>query len=469
MINGVVKSYSDYKGYGFITGENSKDYFAHVSKIVGTEERTLNVGDKVTFIAHENYKGGYAAEIRIITHKINDSQNHAFQLKKNPFTPQTPIVDANKFAGRREAIYSSIDSLFNNKNLLISGPRGIGKSSLSYQLLYTTNGEEDLLIRCGIEEKGLFNNIICDYRCMPGNDINDIASGLISSLCTRLDIDLVDGKSETIGIDLTVLNYSHTEEHSKPLTTDILAAFAFQIEKIFKQDRAGYVGITFLIDEIDILDPEIEIAAFLKGAVEKFSLDNYKSFYFIVSGITGTITNLISQHPSAGRLFENIILSPLGDEELHDLLGIHLEGTGVSATETAISQIISYSNNFPQPVQLIGYHAFRCDSDNNIDKDDVESAVKYIVKNLKRQEFDIKFDKLCKGRNVEILRVMVQSKFPTISITYIERCSGIDYQEVAGILGDFIRKGIVEKSFRNQYRFVEPLFPIYLKMTFDIS
>lgn len=469
MLNGTVKSYSDFRGYGFIIAENGKEYFAHVSKIVGTEERTLDIGDKVTFIPYENYKGGYAAEIRIISRKDHAAKGNSFQLKKNPFTPQTPVADADKFAGRKEAIFSALDSLFNNKNLLISGPRGIGKSSLAYQLLYTTKGETDLLVRYDIEEDELFNNITCDYRCMPGNDINDIASGLVSSLCSNLNISLVDGRSETIGIDLSVFNYSQTETSSKISTTDVLANFCLQIEKVFRKDKDGYVGITLLIDEIDILDKEIEIAAFLKGAIEKFSLDNFKSFYFIVSGITGTITNLISQHPSAGRLFENITLSPLEDEDLHELVNIHLKDTGVSATEKAISQIISYSNNFPQPVQLIGYHAFRCDFDNNIDIDDVEKAVKYIVMNLKRQDFDIKFDKLCTGRNVQILRAMIQSKFPTVSIMYIANNSEIEYQDVAGILGDFISRGIVEKSFRNQYRFTEPLFPIYLKMIFDID
>lgn len=293
MLNGKVKSYSDYKGYGFIISENGKEYFAHVSKIVGAEDRTLNVDDKVTFIPYENYKGGYAAEIRIVSRKTQEAHKHIFQLKKNPFTPQTPIVYANKFAGRKDAIFSSIDSLFNNKNLLISGPRGIGKSSLAYQLLYTTNGEKDLLNRYGIEEDELFNNIISDYRCMPGNDINDIASGLISSLCSGLNIDLINGRSETFGIDLSVFNYSQTEESSSALATDVLATFVHQIERIFKQDVMGHVGITFLIDEIDILDVEIEIAAFLKGAVEKFCLDGFNSFYFIVSGITGTITNIM--------------------------------------------------------------------------------------------------------------------------------------------------------------------------------
>lgn len=470
MMNGIIKSYSDFNGYGFITGEDGKDYFAHVSKIVGTDDRTIDIDDRVTFIPCYNKKGGYAAEIRIISrNNATEPLSLPSKLKKNPFTPQMPITDASKFAGREEAIYSAIDGMFNNKNILISGPRGIGKSSLSYQLLYLTNGETELLTRCGIDETGIFKNIICDYRCMPGNSINDIASGLVSSLCDRLSIELVSGKSTTYGIDISIFSASHTDEYQTQSISDTLTAFIHQVEKIFDENNRDHIGITFLIDEIDILDAKEPIAAFLKGAVEKFSLDSYSSFYFIISGIAGTITDLIAQHPSVSRLFENIILPPLSDEELHELISSHLSDTGVTATESAVSQIISFSNNFPHPVQLIGYYAFRFDTDNNIDDGDVNKSLKYIVSNLKHQEYEVKFGKLCTGKNVPVLRAMVQSKFPSVSITYLAQSCGLDYQETAGILGDFISKGIVEKPFRNQYRFVEPMFSIYLKMMFDLE
>lgn len=161
MISGTVKSYSDFNGYGFIAAEDGNDYFAHVSKIIGTDDHTLDKGDKVMFIPYQNAKGGYAAEIRIVS-RANKIEPHTMHLnlKKNPFTPQMPITNTSKFAGRKDAIFSAIDGMFNNKNILISGPRGIGKSSLAYQLLYLTSGETELLTRCGIDEKGWFNNII---------------------------------------------------------------------------------------------------------------------------------------------------------------------------------------------------------------------------------------------------------------------------------------------------------------------
>ena len=49
-MNGKVKWFNNKKGYGFITGEDDKDYFLHFSKII-TDKRykALKNGTNVTF------------------------------------------------------------------------------------------------------------------------------------------------------------------------------------------------------------------------------------------------------------------------------------------------------------------------------------------------------------------------------------------------------------------------------------
>ncbi len=467
-MNGIVKFYSDFRGYGFIEGEDGKNYFAHVSKISGSGYKTLDNDDKVIFEPRNNYKGDYAVDIRIIESNSDSlHKKQSFSLKKNPFTPQEPISDALKFAGRKDSVFNAVDNLYNGKNILITGARGVGKSSLAYQLLYTTAGEIDLLQKIGLDEADLFNNVICDHRCMYGNTLLDIASGLINTLAHRLganDLTL----SQSFGIDLKVLNYSHTETEAPINTSDIASSFATQVEKMFVEYASDKQGITFLIDEIDTLDSYIDIASFLKAILEKFRLDSYNNFYVIVSGVTGTITNLIAQHPSAGRLFEVIPLSKMIYDEIRELIEIHLQDTGVKIKVDALNEIVRYSNDFPQPVHLIAYHAFRIDNDRCIDINDVKAAVEFIVQNLKQQEYEIKFDSLGRGKNIIALRRIVQAPYPTVSLNYLAKNGELTYDEAAGVIGELIRQGIVEKTFRNQYRLSEPLFSIYLKMVFDI-
>ncbi|MCB9481723.1 MAG: cold-shock protein [Desulfobacteraceae bacterium] len=66
MANGVVKWFSDKKGFGFIEQENGTDIFVHFSAINSDGFKSLNEGDKVTFEIKEGPKGPAADNVRKI-------------------------------------------------------------------------------------------------------------------------------------------------------------------------------------------------------------------------------------------------------------------------------------------------------------------------------------------------------------------------------------------------------------------
>jgi CspA family cold shock protein len=63
MSIGSVKWFNDAKGYGFITGEDGKDVFAHFSAINSDGFKSLKEGDKVQYDIVEGEKGPQAANI----------------------------------------------------------------------------------------------------------------------------------------------------------------------------------------------------------------------------------------------------------------------------------------------------------------------------------------------------------------------------------------------------------------------
>jgi CspA family cold shock protein len=63
LAKGVVKWFSDQKGYGFIEQENGEDLFVHYSAIVGNGFRSLSEGDEVTFDVGEGQKGPAAQNV----------------------------------------------------------------------------------------------------------------------------------------------------------------------------------------------------------------------------------------------------------------------------------------------------------------------------------------------------------------------------------------------------------------------
>lgn len=57
-ISGTVKFFNGAKGFGFITPEDgSKDVFVHATALESAGLRTLNEGDKVSFVLEDDRKG----------------------------------------------------------------------------------------------------------------------------------------------------------------------------------------------------------------------------------------------------------------------------------------------------------------------------------------------------------------------------------------------------------------------------
>ncbi|HDI59579.1 MAG TPA: cold-shock protein [Desulfobacteraceae bacterium] len=64
MANGIVKWFSDKKGYGFIEQEDGKgDIFVHYSAINGTGFKTLAEGDRVSFDIVDGERGPAARNV----------------------------------------------------------------------------------------------------------------------------------------------------------------------------------------------------------------------------------------------------------------------------------------------------------------------------------------------------------------------------------------------------------------------
>ena len=60
-MKGTVKFFNSEKGFGFITGEDGKDYFVHESELQG--DITIDKDDEVMFEAEKGDKGMKAVKV----------------------------------------------------------------------------------------------------------------------------------------------------------------------------------------------------------------------------------------------------------------------------------------------------------------------------------------------------------------------------------------------------------------------
>lgn len=62
-MNGTVKFYNESKGFGFITAEDEKEYFVHISGLA--DGVTLSEGDNVTFDVEQGDRGPKAVNVSL--------------------------------------------------------------------------------------------------------------------------------------------------------------------------------------------------------------------------------------------------------------------------------------------------------------------------------------------------------------------------------------------------------------------
>ncbi len=65
-MKGTVKWFNAEKGFGFITGEDGKDVFAHFSQIQKQGFKSLEENERVTFEITEGQRGLQASNIKTV-------------------------------------------------------------------------------------------------------------------------------------------------------------------------------------------------------------------------------------------------------------------------------------------------------------------------------------------------------------------------------------------------------------------
>lgn len=350
--------------------------------------------------------------------------------KVNPYRPNYP-VHPGMFVGRVEEVERLERALVQTKagnpaNFMITGERGIGKSSLLTFVKYVAEGQASVL------DHSKVSFLVVDTDL----DQNTTQLGLVKKI--ELGLDRALGHTERArqflrdawdflkrveagGVKLNAEQRAQSEEL-------LLEEFAYSLSEVARRVctegeadlfSARFDGIFILIDEADNASRSLSLGSFFKLLTERLYRRGCDRIAFGIAGLPELRTVLSESHPSSLRLFDEIILDRLSEEEARRVIDIGLRQANktnaekTSITASAKDLLVHFSERYPHFIQQFSYSAFAADTDNIIDDNDVirgsvgkGGAMELIGDRYYRDNF---YNKIKKESYRQVLRIMADN------------------------------------------------------------
>jgi len=302
--------------------------------------------------------------------------NHKF----NPFTPHQPI-DPQFFAGRIDEV-SKVSSALNQTrhqkthHVLLTGERGIGKSSLALYAQYLGRQPNSIL-------RTDFHFATSYYTVEKNQTMADVCRGLTSKLIDGIDHSLAKKCVEKLkdlklhfsvhvpGVGEVGLSPGYEHQAQGYLHADFVKA----VEETWDEIKETHNGIVLIIDELHNLESFRGAGSFFKVVSEGWAADGYRQIMFLATGLPRIATEISQDDPSASRIFSYVELKRMTEDESMAILHRCLADTQKTLADAAGKRIAQWSGGFPYFLHQLAYDAFEVDTNDTIDTDDATAGL----------------------------------------------------------------------------------------------
>ena len=358
----------------------------------------------------------------------------------------------------------------NARHMIVTGPRGIGKSSFINQIHSVTDNGDDVLAKLGIDAGDFrFRFPVFKCRARPGQSAEHIVSSLMDAMPTRLSVDNVGSiLGDFVGklkVSLSVPGIS--VERQNEAFTDLGREFVRTLSNLWLAIKDESDGIVFIIDEIDTVAEASGIASFLKATTEELVDARLDRIAFYLVGLTGSMQRLMSDHPSIGRVFETIELRPMSKGESRDVINRTLNSaTGsrsVLISDESMNWVVDTAGGFPAFIHTLCYEAFENDTDYVLDKEDFDKAALEVVTRIKRAELGELLRRAGSGRARDILVAMAGCDSAVVPVSFVAQQLELQSNEFSKQMKTLRERNIIERTERGMYRYVDPMLRLYVQ------
>lgn len=384
----------------------------------------------------------------------------------DPFTPDLPIDAPDRFSGRKAQMDSVVDSLFqlsNNqpRHTIITGDRGIGKSSVLTQVKNIAEGEMDLINRLDIDPGVDKFDFICAWHdCSTDQNPSILASRILQQLENR-----VKSVFNGLKLELNVAGILKVggKDSSVATISEISERFCSDLATVSNQTKGkGKLGVILFFDELDRVKTDSGIATFFKLSAEKLSRDKVKNIAFFAAGITGAIQNLEEEHGSIYRTFKDVPLPKLEEAEVNEILEAGFKAVNCTYDAAVTKSVFGMSAGYPEPVHLLGSQLLNSDSDDHLDADDFENAKIEVIETLRRNKLASSLQSAGSGKYQKILQAMATYSGANVPLSYITKETGYEQNQYSTNMGNLIKRDVISQMDRGVYCFVDPLLKEYI-------
>ena len=306
-------------------------------------------------------------------------------MKINPYKPNSPVPPG-MFAGRLVEIKVLENGLYQTKHgnpshFLITGERGIGKSSLITYIKPTARGDivapgydpfNFIVVNTVISNK---STLISFIKLIERNLKREI--GKIEKIRGFLD----DTWSfvQRLKIMDSGIDKAQTHEDLDLIIDDFSYSLAQTCNRITNPEKGeeSKDGIVIFVDESDNACEDLHIGYFFKVVTELLQQHGCENVMFIVAGLPEIINKLSESHESSVRIFTQLKIKELNPDDRKYVINRGLEVANEENEEqTTISSdarnlLSTLSEGYPHFLQQFAHSAFETNTNGEISDDDV--------------------------------------------------------------------------------------------------
>lgn len=317
----------------------------------------------------------------------------------NAFRPGAAIELPSQFAGRAPEITRIVDTLYMDGICpIIYGDRGLGKSSLAFQIARIGVGDTELLEEIGIGDRALpdgsrFTPFM--FSCSDSTNTKD-------QLLQRL-INTAEGYAGPASLPQRVL------ESTTTTSTTNLRIYQRKVQETYKSaSRKGFEDLSieekltaitqeiladhakvlYIIDEIDRVRDTAGLASVIKNM-------SSKEVKFLIVGVANNVSTLLHDHGSIQRSLVEVRLSSMADDESAAIVKkaenfLRSHQLNISFDADATSLLVASAAGFPWFVHTLGLEALVIATEGNksvVSKSDVTAAIARLATRRFAQQF----------------------------------------------------------------------------------